>query len=188
MNPILLFLLKSTSSKKLLLLVISTLVVIIALPIGAVFALTNLPLLAVEDAFGAFSGGQTVYTAPVNPQDTYDYGYCTYWAALRRLQIGDPIPNGWGDAIYWNINAIIAGYTVDHTPSYGAIFQWPLAPGGEGHVAFVESVNPTTGAWTISEMNAVGWDVVDDKTYPAAAAIDYNFIHDKTPSAERLTL
>jgi len=31
-----------------------------------------------------------------------------YWAALRRLQLVIH-PNGWGDAIYWNINAIIAG-------------------------------------------------------------------------------
>jgi surface antigen len=181
MNLGLLYLVKKrVSMKKVAVLVIATLVVLIALPIGAVFALTNLPLLAVEDVLGGSAENQTVYDGSVTPGDGYEYGYCTYWAALRRIQIGDPIPNNWGNAITWNVNAILDGYVVNHTPSFGAIFQWPSAPGGEGHVAFVESVDPTTGAWTISEMNAVGWDVVDNKTYPASAAQDYNFIHDKS--------
>jgi len=154
------------------------LVVIVALPVGAVLALSNLPLLATSSSSSPTSG--SIYNQPANPSDTYDYGYCTYWAALRRIQIGDPIPNTWGNAITWAVDATLDGYVVNHTPSFGAIFQWPQAPGGLGHVAFVENVNPSTGAWTISEMNAVGWDVVNEKTYPAAAAINYNFIHDKS--------
>jgi len=45
-----------------------------------------------------------------------------------------------------------------------------------GHVAFVESVG-ADGSWTISEINYKGWDEVDSRTLPAAAAKQYNFIH-----------
>ena len=177
MNLALSLIFNGPSTKRLIIIVAATTVGIMALPIGAVLALTNLPLLAISSS--SSSTGGTIYNGPIMSEDTYDYGYCTYWAALRRIQIGDPIPNDWGNAITWAFDAQLAGYKVDHTPSYGAIFQWPQAPGGLGHVAFVESVDPTTGAWTISEMNALGWDVVNDKTYPASAASDYNFIHDR---------
>lgn len=177
MNPALLFMIAPVSMKRLVYVVLASLILITALPAGAVLAFTNIALLSSGD--GGPPTGQNIYTEPATFGDTYDYGYCTYWAALRRIQIGDPIPNNWGNAITWNINAELAGYVVNHTPSFGAIFQWPQAPGGEGHVAFVESVNPKTGSWTISEMNAVGWDVVDERTYPKAAALFYNFIHNR---------
>ena len=157
---------------------IATLCVIISLPIGVVLALTNLPLLGLSDGTPMNVNG-VVYNDPITPGDGYDYGYCTYWAALRRIQTGDPIPNNWGNAMTWSSFALLDGYRVDHVPSAGAIFQWPQAPGGLGHVAFVESVDPISGTWTISEMNAVGWDVVNGKTYPATQAKNYNFIHDK---------
>ena len=50
---------------------------------------------------------------------------------------------------------------------------------GLGHVAYVTDVDPASGAWTISEMNVQGLDIIDLKTYPASAAADFNFIHDK---------
>ena len=182
MNPALLLLAGPTSIKRLVYAVIVLIVLIVSLPVVAVFSFSNLPLAGYLNGGAALK--QTIFTQPPNIADLYDYGYCTYWAALRRLQIGKPIPNNWGNAITWNTRALAAGYIVNHTPSYGAIFQWPEAPGGEGHVAFVEQVNPVNGAWTISEMNAVGWDVVDYRTYPAAAAADYNFIHSQaTPTS-----
>ena len=33
-----------------------------------------------------------------------------------------------------------------------------------GHVAYVESVDETDGSWTVSEMNYVGWGVIDQRT------------------------
>src|SRR5260370_792628 len=120
-----------SSMKKMTILVIVTMIVIVALPVGAVLALTNLPLLGVNGGSSVTTDG-FVYDEPITPGNAYDYGYCTYWAALRRIQIGDPIPNHWGDAINWEFSAILAGYKTDHTPSYGAIFQWPMAPGGLG--------------------------------------------------------
>lgn len=183
MQPLPLLTISDTSAKKLALLVIITMCVIVSLPVGAVLALSNLSLLSANAKSSTTTGG-TAYDQPAVASDGYDYGYCTYWAALRRIQISDPIPNNWGNAISWAPNAVLDGYKVDHTPSFGAIFQWPTAPGGLGHVAFVESVNADTGAWTISEMNAAGWDVVDNKTYPASAAASYNFIHDKTAATD----
>jgi len=154
----------------------SMVVILVMLPILAVASATNISALGLGS-----SGSKTnisLYSDPAVGGDTYDYGYCTYWVSLRRIQIGDPIPNNWGNAITWNTGAEADGYTVDHMPTYGSIMQWPEAPGGEGHVAFVESVDPNTGKWTISEMNAVGWDEVDYQTMPASAAAKYNFIHD----------
>jgi len=40
----------------------------------------------------------------------------------------------------------------------------------------VESVDPD-GTWHISEMNVVGFDGVDYRAMPAAAAKGYSFIH-----------
>lgn len=162
--------------KKMTILVISTLLVIMALPVAAVMSFTNLP----ELGWSALtSSGGYAYGEPITEGNAYDYGFCTYWAAQRRIEDGHPIPNHWGDAITWGINATLAGYRVDHIPEVGAIYQWPDAPGGQGHVAYVESVDPITGAWTTSEMNAVGWDVVNSHNYTAADALKYNFIHDK---------
>jgi surface antigen len=60
--------------------------------------------------------------------------------------------------------------------------QTPNSAGGLGHVAYVTAVDPTSGVWTISEMNVKGLDIVDVTTYPASAAQNYNFIHDKEPT------
>jgi surface antigen len=139
------------------------------LPLIALFAYTNVPALA--------SAAASLFIAPKIVNDAYDYGNCTYWVALRRLQTNQPIPNDWGNAISWAANAAKDGYLVNHIPATGAIMQDPNALGGEGHVAFVESVNAANGSWQISEMNRIGWDEVDYRTLSAAAALKYNFIH-----------
>lgn len=148
--------------------------------VGAVMLfILSLPVLAFASVFNlttVSNPGVTLYTGPGYAGDGYAFGNCTYWADMRRAQIGEPIPNNWGNAITWATNAALDGYVVDHTPSYGAIWQWPQAPGGLGHVAFVEQVNPD-GSYVISEMNAAGFDEVDNRTYPASSDQDYNFIH-----------
>lgn len=110
--------------------------------------------------------------------DLYAWGNCTWWAAHRRIQINDPIPNSWGNATSWAYYARQDGYAVDHTPSPGAIMQISGVYYGLGHVAFVESVD-SDGTWHISEMNVLGLNVVDDKAEPPSAAANYFFIHDK---------
>jgi len=156
----------TSSMKKELSVVLVTMVVIIALPVAALVSVTNVGALAQPDTH--------LYTDKAPAGDLYAYGNCTFWAAERRIQIGQPIPNNWGNANTWAINAQLAGYRVDHSPEVNAIMQTTAGP--LGHVAFVESVG-TDGSWTISEMNFKGWDEVDSRTLPAAAAKQYNFIH-----------
>jgi hypothetical protein len=122
-----------------------------------------------------FASAFVTSSAPVARYDgdKYAFGNCTYWVSLRRAQTGNPIPNTWSDAAYWAARAAAGGYTVDHTPSAGAIMQTSR---GIGHVAFVENVDPD-GTWHISEMNVIGFNRVDYRSMPPGAAAQYRFIH-----------
>lgn len=104
----------------------------------------------------------------------YAYGYCTYWAALRRAQVGMPIPSNLGNAITWKSLAARAGYAVGNVPRANAVIWFPT--GGYGHVGFVESVN-TDGSANISEMNAAGWNKVSYSTIPASQVGRYSYIY-----------
>lgn len=150
--------------------VIGVLAALIILPIATVIGLT----VSGEDGQIISNPSTSLYTGPVSTSNTYAYGYCTFWAAKRREDIGKPIPNTWGDAHTWAERAQAMGYHVDHMPSVGAIMQ--TTAGALGHVAFVESVTPD-GGWTVSEMNAPQWDVVSGRTFKADIAVTYSFIH-----------
>jgi surface antigen len=179
MNPALL-LAVSSLSKKQIYFVLTTLVVIVSLPIMSVFALGSSALSFLSNSSNsAVSNGSYLYQGSLLAKDTYAWGNCTYWVFLLRQQASDPIPNSWGNAADWASNASHDGYLVDDTPAVGAIMQTSLVDNGLGHVAYVEGVDPSTGAWTISEMNVKGLDVVDTQTYQASAATGFNFIHDK---------
>ncbi len=158
-----------TSSKYLITITLSVLILLISMPIVAVMTLTHADSI---DAANSVNG-ITSYTG-----DLYDWGNCTWWASMRRSQIGEPIPNTWGNATTWAPRAQNDGYLVDHNPSYGAIMQISNVDFGLGHVAFVESVS-ADGSWAISEMNVKGLDVVDYKTLNLGAASRFNFIHEK---------
>ena len=159
--------LAKVSFKKEIWIVMVSLAVIVALPLVA--------LASTSSYSSEKTSALSLYTGPVSTTDTYFFGQCTYWAALRREQIGKPVPNDWGNANTWAINARVAGYLVDHVPAVGAVME--TTAGQFGHVAFVESVDADNGSWTISEMNYKGWDVTDNRTLPAAFAFQYNFIH-----------
>lgn len=148
-------------------------VIIVCCVVGSLFFM---PLIVVASAVDLGSLiTHSLFDGPAIPDNTYTYGYCTYWAALRRMQIGKPIPNTWGNANTWGERATLDGYVVDHDPEVGTIMQ--TTAGELGHVAFVESVDSISGKWTISEMNNVGWDEVDNRTMPPTAALFYYFIH-----------
>lgn len=186
MNPALLFMLTG-NLKKQILFVLLVLVIIVSLPMMAVFAMGTRALTFLIDSPSSGNADvistQTVglYQGPPVPGDYYAWGNCTYWAFALRLQAGDPIPTSWGNAATWAFYAQLGGYVVDHTPAPGAIMQISNVAGGLGHVAYVTAVDPNSGAWTISEMNVKGLDIVDIKTLSAGAAGGYNFIHDKRP-------
>lgn len=161
---------KATSSLKIELgISLAVILLLLSMPMIAVMALTHADSL---------STAGSVYGVTSYPGDYYDWGNCTWWAAMRRSQISEPIPNTWGNAATWAERAQTDGYLVDHTPSYGAIMQTPYVDNGLGHVAFVESVG-ADGSWAISEMNVKGLDVVDNRTLTAADAANFNFIHIK---------
>jgi surface antigen len=154
----------------------SIVLILMSMPVFALSSITNLLILA-----NSSSGPNLdiyLYSGPLSANDHYAFGNCTYWVYLLRAQINQPIPNSWGNAISWASRAKSDGYLVNRAPSYGAIMVDIHAPGGLGHVAFVESVNKT-GSWTISEMNRVGFDEVDTRVMPASSASKYYFIHHK---------
>jgi len=148
---------------------------IVMVSLGVIVALPLVALASTSSYSSEKTSALSLYTGSVLTTDTYFFGQCTYWAALRREQIGKPVPNDWGNANTWAMNARLAGYTVDHIPAVGAVMQTTAGP--FGHVAFVESVDADGGSWTISEMNFKGWDVVDERTLPAIEAAQYSFIH-----------
>lgn len=169
-------------------------ITLIMLPAMAVVAIAAAPQTLLQEAINGGGTYSTVDPAPTGvvvlgdysyPGDKYAPGNCTYWAYARRAQVGEPIPNTWGNAANWSLNAILGGYFVDHTPSPHSIMQTPNAANGLGHVAFVESVDPD-GTWHISEMNVLGLFIVDHKAMPAAAAANYSFIHTRGKNAQIL--
>jgi surface antigen len=129
------------------------------------------------------TAGSSVYTggfawggySPVYGGNGYDYGYCTWWAAVRRAQIGHPIPSNLGNASTWKVLAQRSGIPVGNTPRAGAVI-WTPPRDYYGHVGFVESVN-ADGSVNISEMNTAGWGVVTRKTISAQVAAGYSYIY-----------
>ena len=102
---------------------------------------------------------------------SYGRGQCTQWAWYKRQDL----PNTLGNANTWAKRAAAIGYTVNHTPSAGAIFQTPS--GVYGHVGYVESVN-SDGSIIVTEMNYnhVKYRVVRS-TIPANIVGNFNYIH-----------
>ena len=113
--------------------------------------------------------------SPVFGGNTYTRGYCTFWVAVRRAQIGNPIPNNLGHAITWASRARSMGLRVDSTPAAGAVL-YHRNIGGQGHVGFVEKVNDD-GSIYVSDMNYPSWNRVSYRTVPASQMGNYYFIH-----------
>lgn len=135
---------------------------------------------------GGFSGGGSASSSfgysfgssPLYGGNGYSYGYCTWWAANRREQIGKPIPRNFGNANTWASLAQSAGFAVDGSPRTGDVL-WhknTYIAGGYGHVAFVESVNPD-GSILVSDMNYGGWNTVTQRTIKPSEFGLYLFIH-----------
>jgi surface antigen len=131
-----------------------------------------------------FGGGAF---AAVYGYNGYDYGFCTWYVANRRAQLGRSLPSNLGDAWTWDNNASSSGIRVDNVPEVGAAIV-TNSTRRPGHVAIVEAVNDDGSVW-ISEMNsrgqrsmadgsgAGGWGKVDYKLIPASSARSYNYIH-----------
>lgn len=106
----------------------------------------------------------------------YAPGYCTFYAYNRRAELGRPIGSNWGNANTWAAYARSAGFSVDHSPRPGAVFQNGGGWGGYGHVGVVEEVKPD-GSIRVSEMNYAGWNKISERIIPASQVGSYNYIH-----------
>ncbi len=116
----------------------------------------------------------------------YDYGYCTWYVANKRLAAGSVMPTNLGNAATWATRAAAYGLATGRTPQIGAAVV--TATGGAGHVAFVERINDDGSVW-ISEMNssgqvsidnparAGGWGKVDFKLISAGQARNYSYVY-----------
>lgn len=179
MNPgVVSFSVATYSGRKLLTVVLATLVVMLSLPFMAVMSLgtSALSILASSpNAKAAESKG--FYMGTMVQDNTYVWGNCTYWAYAMRAWAGNPVGKWWGNANTWDDSARSEDYIVNHTPAVGAVFQ--TDEGTWGHVAYVIKVDPLTGEWTISEMNAQGLNIVSQRTFTKESAVYYTFIHDK---------
>lgn len=101
----------------------------------------------------------------------YVAGQCTQWAWYNRKDL----PSNLGNANTWARNAAAQGFTVNRTPSAGAVFQ--TTSGWYGHVGYVEAVN-ADGSITVTEMNYnYRTYLVIRATIPASAVGNFNYIH-----------
>lgn len=134
------------------------------------------------------------FTAAYGPGNGYDFGWCTWHAANRRLESGRPLPRNLGNAVTWSARARAAGMTVLDAPAAGAVVwhdqsQSGYVAGGLGHVAYVETVNPD-GSIVVSDMNsrgfsnpdgsgvpAGGWSRVSYRVVPPSEFYKYDFIY-----------
>ena len=113
-----------------------------------------------DSTLPAAVGSRGVYTIKVGGSEGpysphFPFGQCTFYVATKVN-----IP--WhGDAWTWYTNAQAAGWQVGTTPRPGAVMvTWESKV--FGHVAYVESIN-ADGSWWVSEMNYVGWGVIDQR-------------------------
>lgn len=135
------------------------------------------PQTAVNYFYGATGtgfGGRTWYISTgTGSCPTYAFGNCTCYSYNRRVQLGLPVGQHWGNAGSWAHYAAADGLQVSHTPSVGAIMVDP------GHVAIVESILPS-GDLSISEMNAYvsggGFNIVSGRIVLAGNVGQYWYI------------
>ena len=100
----------------------------------------------------------------------YDTYQCTWWAAMRRNQIGKPVDAHMGNGGQWNDTAARLGYKVGRSPKPGDVICFEPGVHGSsghyGHVAVVEQVN-SDGSILISQ-SGKGWMAVVTETISAS--------------------
>lgn len=108
-----------------------------------------------------------IVTAPEG--NGYAYGYCTWWAKVRRPDV----PNQWGNANAWLNSARRAGYQTGATPQVGAIVV--TAESRLGHVGYVEAIEGDE--IIISDMNVVGWSKVSKRHMKVSSGVIRGYIY-----------
>lgn len=151
---------------------------------GDMIVILNGSIAAPEPVYN-YGGGYAFGFAAQYGYNGYEYGWCTWWAATRRQEIGRAIPANLGDAYTWVSRARLAGLAVSSTPRVGSvIWSNTYYP---GHVGFVEEVLADGSIW-VTDMNssgqvsrensapAGGWNQVSWKKITPAQFGGYQFI------------
>jgi surface antigen len=114
----------------------------------------------------------------------YDPGWCTWYVANRRAELGNPVPNNLGNAYTWYRIAAAEGLPTGFVPKVGAVMVYEAGD----HVTVVEQINDDGSFW-ISEMNDYGqvsidnsrptggWGVRDFRLIPASQVSMYRYIY-----------
>ena len=113
--------------------------------------------------------------------NNYPWGQCTWYAYQRRAELGLPSSGNFGNGGAWAASASALGYWVDNTPRHvgDAVVFAPGqadADGAYGHVAVLEKIN-ADGSIEISESNAKGLGVISTRTFSAAEAGKFQYVH-----------
>lgn len=148
---------------------------------GGIQPVARVASVSVAATGGGFFGGSATYG-----YNGYDYGWCTWYVANKRLAAGAPMPTNLGNAATWAVRAAAYGLSTGKRPQVGAAVV--TATRGAGHVAYVERINDDGSIW-ISEMNsrgqvsidnsapAGGWGRVDFKLVSADVAGSYSYVY-----------
>lgn len=118
-----------------------------------------------------YGGGSTWKPAygwsAARPDTGYPFGQCTWYAAVRRAELGRPVARQLGNGGTWHYKM-----AASREPTVGSIMD------GAGHVAIVEMVEPGVGIY-ISEMNGYryggGWGRVGFGFIPWSQAVNPSF-------------
>ena len=113
------------------------------------------PIVAYTPNYGFAWGGIN----PIYGSNGYDYGWCTWYSAVRRAEIGRPVPSNLGNAYSWYRLAQRAGIPTGLLPAVGAV----AVNEAGNHVSVVEVVNADGSFW-VSEMNSRGQVSMTDPT------------------------
>lgn len=115
-------------------------------------------------SFAPTYGAQGVYNG-------YDYGWCTWYVAKRRTEIGRTLPSNLGNAYSWYYLAQRAGLPTGLSPRVGAA----VVNLAGNHVSIVERID-ANGFW-VSEMNSHGQKSISDTTsWGGWGVVDYKHI------------
>lgn len=101
----------------------------------------------------------------------YVPGYCTWYVANKRMQIGKPLPANLGNASTWD-NYAPQGWDRNPRPGDAVVTK----ESGAGHVAFVEAVYED-GSVLVSEMNRRRRYEITTRVFGPAEAATYKYIH-----------
>ena len=112
--------------------------------------------------------------------NAYAFSQCTWWAYVRRHQLGLPAGSHMGNGADWANTARKLGYWVDNSPRVGDVICFGRGQYDSdltyGHVGIVENVGQD-GSITTSECGAAYNGKPFSRTFTAEQAKQLQFIH-----------